>query len=167
MRKRVIVAGHRPDRLGGYSDSVARVVREFALESLSQRKHKIDTVYTGMSQGWETATAEACIELGLPFVAALPFDNQEKFWSETAQERYHVLLEKAAEVVVVSPGPYSPEKTAARDQWLVSHGDVVLALWDGQKGGAGSLIYHAQAKGLIVANLWTFYQMFLQQKEAA
>lgn len=167
QRKRVIAAGHRPDRLEGYTDQAWDSISQFALDAIRQRQGKIDVVYTGMAQGWEMAVAHACAALGIPFVVMAAFSDQEKFWSGTAQDRYRRLLEKAQEAITVSPGPYSPEKTREKDKLLLANGDVLLALWNGDVGGTERIIREANSRGIIVANLWPFYEKYVSDRNKA
>lgn len=67
--------GHRPDKLGGYSNEVTqkliRVCR-FGLEKLQP-----SLVISGMALGYDQALAEAAIELKIPFHAYCPCYGQD------------------------------------------------------------------------------------------
>ena len=58
---------------------------------------------SGMALGFDTWAAETCVELGIPFVAALPCDGMDAVWPLPSQERFRGLLSKAQEIHVVSP----------------------------------------------------------------
>jgi len=101
-----------------------------------------------MAQGVDQWAAEICVELEIPFTAALPFRGQERLWrSKAARAYYHVLLQKAARVEVLSPGGYSLLKMTYRTCWMVDHCDLLVAVWDGSRGGtANCLLYAAEQK---------------------
>jgi uncharacterized phage-like protein YoqJ len=92
--------------------------------------------------------AETCVELGIPFVAALPCDGWGDQWTSiTARERHRALLHKAKEIHVVSPGPYKPWKMQRRNEWMVDHCTRLLAVFDGSPGGTyNCLAYAAEVK---------------------
>lgn len=144
--------GHRPDKLGGYSDGatqrLVRVARK-SIEHLSATR-----VITGMALGWDQALAIACLELGIPFVAAIPFEGQEGKWPARSQALFRQLREKADEVVVVSSGGYSVEKMQIRNVWMVDHCDRVLALWNGTSGGTRNCLDYARSVKKPVSNAW-------------
>lgn len=144
--------GHRPDKLGGYSKDVEERLYRLAYSYLKETKPS--RVITGMALGWDMAVAEACIVLGIPFTAAIPFEGQETKWPLASQERYHFLLSYAAEQIIVCDGFYEAWKLLKRDEWMVDQGDKVIALWNGSKGGTGHTVKYAQTKGKEVVNLW-------------
>src|SRR5262245_52551204 len=102
-RRRMIVSGtgHRPPR--GYANFredlgtpkyrfrlFREKLQEFAVGQL--RLYKPDKVLTGMALGWDTALAEACVRLSIPFAAVVPCDNQDRFWEDAQKQRYKELL---------------------------------------------------------------------------
>jgi uncharacterized phage-like protein YoqJ len=145
----VIVAftGHRPDKLGGWDPLhpiVARVRKVLRDELIKNWPvHAI----SGMALGVDTWAAETCVELGIPFIAALPCDGMDATWPLPSQERFRALLKKAKEIHVVSPGPYKPWKMQRRNEWMVDHCTRLLAVFDGSPGGTyNCLAYAAEVK---------------------
>jgi len=145
--------GHRHVRLGGDRTKVHPRLLRYALHIIPQ--YAPTTIITGMADGFDQAIAEASIEIGVRFIAAIPFAGQESMWPKAAQEWYFKILEQAAEVVVTSPGSFSSAKYIIRDQWMVDHGDKVLALWDGiKKGGTWDTVKYAEKMQKPVLNIW-------------
>lgn len=140
----VAFTGHRPDKLGGWDplDPVVARVRK-ALRDELVRNWPLHAI-SGMALGVDTWAAETCVELGIPFVAAVPCDRMEVTWSLPAQERFHALLKKAYEVVVVAPGPYKPWKMQKRNEFLVDHCNRRLAVYDGSPGGTRNCLACAE-----------------------
>lgn len=150
----MIVAGtgHRLDKLGGYNDTRAFQntvwLAQFCVERL-----KPSQIISGMAIGWDQALALAAIRCNVPFVAAVPFAGQERRWPTQARELYETILERAARVEVTSYGP-SNEAFQIRNEWMVDRADLVLALFNGSRGGTRNCILYAQAKGVPVENVW-------------
>lgn len=155
---KIAATGHRPPRLGlTYRPDHNRILTMFAKMALEESVQGYGelTVISGMAQGWDQAVAHAAVLLGLPFIAALPFEGQDGPWPEQGRARYRALLRKAQEVAVVSPGGYAKSKYIERDRWMVNHADGVLALWDGAKnGGTFETIRYAEDNDVEVINVW-------------
>jgi uncharacterized phage-like protein YoqJ len=140
--------GHRPDKLGtdaysGYiEDNPLRIWVKGRMRDYLRRAKPLYAI-SGMAIGVDQDFAEVCIELRVPFVAAVPFIGQERRWRPDAQEKYRALLAKAHEVVVVSDGPYERWKMIARNQWMVDHCNEVCAVFDGTPGGTASTVLYA------------------------
>lgn len=139
--------GHRPDRLGGYAnDNPVRLRIKRLLETALKSLEPAGCI-SGMALGVDQWAAETCIKLGIKWVAAVPFPDQEKTWPEVAQKRYRELLAQATKVIVVSPGPYSPKLMQVRNEWMVDRCTILLAVWDGSRGGTGNCVEYAQKVG--------------------
>lgn len=151
----VTITGHRPDKLGGYTipNPVYEAVKEGLRTSLQTLKAEL--VITGMALGTDQWAAEVCIEEGIKFLAAVPFEGQEGKWPPAAQDRYKQLLQKAAHIYVISKGGYEPNKMHVRNRWMVKSCDVVLAVFDGSVGGTSACIAaaHAAEKKLVKVEL--------------
>lgn len=152
----VAATGHRPDKLGGYNDKVRNALRELAAGWFEDNP-QCTSVISGMAQGWDQAVAEAALDAGLPLLAAVPFDGQEDVWPVPAKERYKQILDRATQIVVVSPGGYAANKLSKRNAWMVDHADMLLALHDGSSGGTGNCIKYAKAKDVKIDNIWPLW----------
>lgn len=142
----VAFTGHRPNKLGGYFEPnpVSVRVKKFLREELE--KLNPDRAITGMALGVDHWAAMICLLKGIPYLAAVPFVGQEMAWPESARKRWRYLLGRAAEVVLVSEGAYSPAKMQRRNEWMVDHCDVLLAVWDGTAGGTANCVRYAKKK---------------------
>lgn len=156
------VTGHRPDKLGGYSDIATDRLEQFAVEVLTLNRPS--TVITGMALGWDQAVAFACWVLDIPFIAAVPFASHSSLWTEKQQEIYKFNLSLASKRVIVCNGAYSPEKMMTRNRWMVDYALIqkrckLLALWNGEKqGGTWNCVEYAQGKGMEVVNVWPVWE---------
>ncbi len=139
----VAFTGHRPVKLGGYGPSlIQNRVRAAIADELVRIKPS--SAISGMALGVDQWAAEICIDLGIPFVAAVPFVGQESKWPEESQRHYQLLLQRAYNIHVVSPGPYSPWKMQARNEWMVRSCNTLVAVWDGSEGGTANCVRFAQ-----------------------
>jgi uncharacterized phage-like protein YoqJ len=155
------VTGHRSNKLGGYSEEARFTLDSFAAEML--RKLSPDKIITGMALGWDTAIATSCLNLGIPYIAAIPFEGQERRWKLEDKELYHHLLEYADKVVDVSlevddklPPLTFPTYYQHRNEWMVDNSDVLLALWNGGNGGTANCVRYAKGKRLTI-NAWEMW----------
>lgn len=153
--------GHRPPKLGGYSDEVFYHLVELATISLKQ--YKPDKVISGMALGWDQALAQAALDLKIPLIAAIPFPGQHLKWPKSSQERYISLGQWArysGEVHVISQGAYAPWKMQVRNHFLVDHADFMLVLWDGSAGGTGNCMEYVERMKRPYENLWQAWYNF-------
>jgi uncharacterized phage-like protein YoqJ len=105
-------------------------------------------VISGMALGYDQLVVDACLELKIPFVAAVPCKGQERLWSPAQQEQYRKYLELASRVVMVDDGDYAPWKMQKRNQWIVNNSSLMITYWNGDKTGgtANCLRYAKQVK---------------------
>lgn len=146
----VAFTGHRPDKLPnketGYklpNPTYIKVCRqiESVLKELNPEK-----VISGMALGVDQWAAFISYKLKIPFLAAVPFINQESKWPTSSQETYTKLIKLASEVVIVSEGEYSAHKMQVRNEWMVDRCDQLIAVWDGSAGGTGNCVNYAKSK---------------------
>jgi len=149
------VTGHRPKKAILRPED-RNDLQPFARMALVAREPA--KVITGMALGWDMAVAAACLELHLPYVAAVPFEGQERKWSPEDRKRYHNLLRRAESVEVISEHRLNVAYIT-RDEWMVDHCDRLLALWDGSKSGTGTTVNYAIKKRVPYENLWLDWRL--------
>jgi len=140
------VTGHR--KLGGYTVPNATYNRvEKKIKQILVDLKAVDRIITGMAIGADQLMAKIAIELEIPFTAAVPFKGQESRWPSFVQDEYRDLLQQADSVVIVSEGIYSAEKMQIRNEWIVNHSDVMIAVFNEiPKGGTYNCICYAEEK---------------------
>jgi uncharacterized phage-like protein YoqJ len=150
--------GHRPDKLGGYGRELQAALTGFATVVLTHRRPS--GVISGMALGWDQALAIAAIRAGIPFVAAIPFEGQEKRWPSDARAVYSALLAAASAVHIVCErweveGEGIPWAMQERNKWMVDNSGGVLALWNGdRKGGTFNCVQYAKEGRREIINVW-------------
>lgn len=156
--------GHRPEKLGGYSTEALDPAYKVALKVLEF--HEPSKVITGMAQGWDQMLAFAAYELKIPYIAAVPFEGQEKRWTKDAQDKYKFLCDRADAIVTLSQKYEGPWVMQNRNEWMVNGSDVVLVLWDGSDGGTKNCIKYALSKNVIdkrqidLVNYWKMFEEY-------
>jgi uncharacterized phage-like protein YoqJ len=90
---------------------------------------------------------------------AVPFDGQERKWfNKTDIDRYKWQLNEANKIIVVDKldkyklkgifeGDYHPAKLQKRNEYMVDNSDIVIAVWDGSKGGTANCVKYAEKLG--------------------
>ena len=124
---RIAVTGHHPKTIGGYSPDNPIIPHiKHALSAHLFSLHP-SIVYTGMALGVDQWMAELCVEMGVPFVAAVPFANQASRWPRESWVRWNYLLHMAKSVEILFDTPSSDREAAMllnrRNEWMVDHAD--------------------------------------------
>ena len=138
--------GHRPQKLGGFNipnQTYINVCQQIKQILINQ---KPDKVISGLALGFDQWFAYIAYSLNIPFIAAVPFIGQESVWNDKSKKIYKNLLNKAADVVIVSEGGYSNEKLQIRNEYMVDHCDKLIACWDGKPSGTANCVNYAKSK---------------------
>lgn len=158
----IACTGHRPSKL----PTSYNLKPLITLAGQWLDENRPDIVISGVALGWDQAVALAAIERGIPVHAYVPFIGQADAWPPAAHATYQKILQACAEVRVISPGGYSPDKMQRRNEAMVNDCDLLLALWDGgPKGGTANCIAYAEIEGCKIVNLWPKYIAANQPEE--
>lgn len=157
----VSFTGHRSDKIGGWNlpnptyISICRQIEKIL------RDLKPSECISGMALGFDSYAANVCINIGIPFIAAIPFIGQEKAWPEKSQKTYNKLLSKAKEIVIVSDGGYSAAKMQIRNEYLVNNCNILVSCFrlGETSGGTFNCIQYAKKvnKQIIAVDPDMFY----------
>lgn len=159
----VCFTGHRPKNFHfGFNEAhpdcvslIERIKKE--VETLILY-YSADTFYTGMALGVDTWGAEAVIALkekypNIKLIAAIPFPNQSKSWSEDNAKRYTDILQKCDSQIIVSPA-YHRGCMSLRNEYMVDHSDIVLAVFNKKiSGGTASTVKYAENQHKMIVHL--------------
>jgi uncharacterized phage-like protein YoqJ len=136
---RIVVFGHRPPELGGYSDNpIAVGVRRRLSEILGGLRavHPDAVVLTGLGLGAEQLGAYAAIDAGVPYVVVLPFPGSDAKWPTGSRATFAELVASAAGVITLSENTPTSKQGAGiaigrRNDWLVGNANGALVVYDG------------------------------------
>ena len=120
-----IITGHRLEKLSNYDiDWIKLAITDI----LEKDKNKISLAYSGMASGVDLWFCEACYELDIPYIACVPFEDQDKRMNKESVELRQHLISKAKGV-----------KTS-RNSFMVEKANVGIVVWDGNKGGTHNVL---------------------------
>lgn len=140
--------GHRPHKLWIDDYSGHHPMNPLRAWVKAQTRAKLTTlrpihVISGLALGFDQDLADVCVDMGIPFIAAIPCDDHDSQWLPEARQHYQKLLKLAYEVVLVTPGPYERWKMQARNEWMVDHCSDLVACFDGSQGGTANTVNYA------------------------
>ena len=160
-RKSCAFTGHRPRKFPWrYDETDERCVK--LKEALAEQIEKLVAdgfmdFLSGMAEGVDTWAAEIVLALRkqnptLKLHCILPCREQADKWSNSARERYRVILEQADSIVYVNQ-VYRKNCMLERNRFLVNHADLLLAVYNGeQRGGTAATVRSArkQSKEIVI-----------------
>lgn len=139
----IAFTGHRQLR---DSHFVKEKITEFLSEQL--RLHSRVLVLSGGALGVDQLAAEVCVELNVPFIFILPFPFNifTAKWPSEARAQLRRLASHAVRVYYVQR-EFSYSGYQRRNEILVSHCDILCAVYNGLPGGTANTIRYARAVG--------------------
>lgn len=148
-RTTVAFTGHRT------YDGTARAMLADAVERAYARGFR--TFLSGMAVGFDLAAAEAVLAFraehpGVRLVAVIPFSGQEGRFGLVDRNRFRNAAAAADEVVVLSE-EFHRGCYAVRNRFLIDHASLVIAWYDGSRGGTQFTLRSAFARSCEVWNL--------------
>ena len=145
--------GHRPHKLPwryNEADSRCLALKAALSEQITRLVDAgVTDFYSGGADGVDCWTSLIVLELrkknaALRLHLILPHERQADKWSDSAQERYHSILEKADSVEYVSR-EYYDGCMLDRNHRLVESAGVLLAVYNGERrGGTAATIRYAR-----------------------
>jgi uncharacterized phage-like protein YoqJ len=155
-RKSCAFTGHRPKKFPwGYDETALDCV---ALKNAltAQIAELVDAGVTdflsGMAEGADAWAALSVLALReknpmLKLHCILPCREQADKWTASSRELYHSILEQADSIVYVSRR-YHKNCMLERNRFLVSHADLLFAVYNGEwRGGTASTVRYARKLG--------------------
>ena len=143
----VMVTGHRPNKLKGGYDNFSKdnlYIRKIMRKSLEKLNPSL--CISGMALGIDTLFALTVLELKLPLLCAIPCKNHSRKWLKESKIIYDNILKQASEVILVTNTEYNPYLMQVRNEYMVNKSDIVLAFWNGTKGGTANCVKYARNK---------------------
>lgn len=124
---RVIITGHREEKLQTNELDWIKTSINSILKKLNY-ENGISIAYSGMASGVDLWFCESCVSNSIPFIACIPFEDQEDYMNEESRIlRKSLLLE-------------AKEKKLVKNSWMVQNCDYALVVWDGNKGGTHNVL---------------------------
>ena len=147
--KRCCFTGHRPEKLKGGEFEVKIALAQAIEAALAAGKR---TFISGMARGVEVWAAELVLayrqaDASIHLICALPHPDFEKRWSRHWQQRYRAILEQADLIKEITPS-FSMSSYQTRNEWMVNRSSLVIAVFNGERGGTKNTINYAKAQGV-------------------
>lgn len=146
LRKhRCCFTGHRPEKLR-LSDR--KLVALLETEIKRAIASGFTTYITGMAKGVDLIAAEIVLRLRerddrLKLICALPHPGFGQHWGGGWTERFHRVLAQADLERTICPS-FSHSSYQARNEWMVRHSSLVIAVFNGEPGGTKNTLDFAQ-----------------------
>ena len=115
------------------------------------------TFISGMAKGVDLIAARVVLEErkkneNIRLICASPYVDFEKGWTDREKEEYRIIMEEADETKYICEhcfrGCYQ-----IRNRWMVDNSSMVIAVFNGEKGGTKNTIDYALKKGVSVHNI--------------
>lgn len=146
----IAVTGHRPQSLWGYDLTEPHYKQLYNILFEKLKQYKPTHCMSGMALGVDTIFAYAVLkykkEINPECVleCAIPCRNHPCRWNKESQDRYSKILQKANIVTLVTDEEYKPWLMQKRNEYMVDKCDLLIAVWDGSKGGTGNCVNYAK-----------------------
>lgn len=150
---RVSFTGHRPDKLPyvdendpsciGLKERLEETVRALIADGA-------DTFNSGMALGVDMWAAEIILKLkeefpNITLTAVIPCPEQADKWGEILQGRYNGILARCDKIITTSPC-YEKGCMLKRNKALVELCDILVAVFDGSRGGTMQTVNYARSQ---------------------
>lgn len=147
----VCFTGHRPEKLALSESAVKAGLEQQIVQAIA---NGYTTFITGMAKGVDLWAGKIIIDLrdnGLPvrLVAACPYEGFGKGWDPEWKSLFQEIVEKSDLVEYVCKS-YNKGCFMARNKWMVDHSDLVIAVFNGEKGGTKNTIDYASKQGVSI-----------------
>lgn len=150
----VSFTGYRPEKMpfSNEQDPLCANLKErirFEIEKFI--KDGAGNFFSGMARGADMWCAEIVLELKKSFpqinlTALIPCPDQTSGWTNDEIQRYQRILNECHRKLLISK-TYTKSCMMKRNQVLVDSCDILIAVFDGQKGGTANTVKYAQSRG--------------------
>lgn len=141
--------GHRPEKM----EEIDMLGYDIACEVYKAMNAGFTTFITGGAKGMDIIAAEAVLLMRervnglLKLVVALPYPTFGQRWTDEWKWRFERMIRRADKVISISAKcTYSAYRQ--RNEWMVDHSSLVLAVYSGAKGGTRNTLKYAEKTGI-------------------
>lgn len=153
--------GHRENKLpwrGNEADPRCRRLKQHIYDAVEAVYHAgVRHYICGMATGGDMYFCEAVIALReehpeITLEAAIPYEGQSAAWSAPLRARYDRLVSEC-DYQTVLQRDYTPECLLRRNRYMVDASSVLIAAYNGSRGGTQSTLLYALREGLEIIEL--------------
>ncbi len=148
--------GHRPEAL--YEDNTEEEIYDLIYRAVE------DAVYDGYKEfvcgacrGGDFLFGESVVKLkedypDIKLVCVLPCRNQSEYWANEDRDRYADLLDAADDVICLNDR-FVKGCMHQRNRYMVERSSLLIAAFNGTKGGTEYTLSFAKKQGLRIVNV--------------
>ncbi len=150
LRKhRCCFTGHRPEKLKISEQRLAELLEAEIKRAIEQG---FITFISGMAKGTDVVAAEIILRLRerdsrLKLICALPHPGFGLHWGGGWTERFQRVLAQADLTRTICPS-FSYASYQARNEWMCRHAGLVIAVYNGERGGTKNTLDYAERIGV-------------------
>ena len=157
---RCCFTGHRPEKLS-LSEAEVKSLSEKAINTAIE--NGFTTFITCMAPGVDIWAAEIVLEkrkhnTSLYLICAMPHPGFEKRKSKYEEDRCQNIIDNADYTQTICDR-YFRACYQRRNEFMVDHSNLVIAVWNGEKSGTKNTIDYAKRKGVKLINI---YEQFIK-----
>lgn len=150
-KRRCCFTGHRPEKLTVDKYTLCRKLESAIDKAISDGFY---TFISGMSRGTDLWAAASVLSRRkchseIHLICAIPYLGFEAHWDSEWQLLYHNVLAEADLIRTISPAYYRG-CYQVRNCWMVDHSSLVIAVYNGNKGGTQNTIRYAEQQGVSI-----------------
>lgn len=144
--------GHRPEKLKRSEEEVISLLKQAIDEAISGG-YRI--FISGMSRGVDIWAAEEIVRRkengeNLRLICAPAYKGTENSWGKEWKKRYLQVISGADDFYCQEDKYAGLHIYQKRDEWMVDNSSLVLAVYDGERGGTRNTIAYALKNGVKV-----------------
>ena len=157
---RACFTGHRPDKLIGKEDVVRLCLRRQIDAAIEDG---YTTFISGMCPGVDIIAAELILEKersnpDIHLIAAMPYPRfafNWDGWGERVKAVYYQCESSTRNLVCNVSKNYTGRGVfQIRNEWMINHSNLLIACWDGTKGGTKNTVDYGIQKGIQFINCY-------------
>lgn len=167
----ICFTGHRPDKLGGYdwntlrNKKIMEKLKTTIIELINSKDENYFHFVCGGALGIDQMAFDIVQDIkentlklspiNITIEVALPFLKQDIKWNDENRIKWRQQLTASGKVTRVDKledykingyedDIYYPAKMQKRNEYMVDKSDIVIAVWNGTKGGTANCINYAK-----------------------
>ncbi len=142
---RACFSGQRAEKLHASETEIKAWLSEQIDHAI--RYDGIQTFISGAGMGVETWAAQLVLEkkkdTAVHLIVAVPWPGFAHKWNEDRKKEYADICNRADLLRYISPS-YHDDIFAERNRWMVDHSSLVIAYYNGDKGGTNDTLQYAR-----------------------
>lgn len=162
VEKTVCFTGHRPQTLKFLWNEECEMCKNLKMQiknTITELIEKENATHfiSGMALGVDMICAEIVLELKktypqITLECAIPCETQAAKWTEKYRDRYfNTIIASDKETLLQTH--YTADCMMKRNKYMVDKSDIVVAVWNGSKGGTANTVNYAKQSGKTIKQI--------------